>query len=97
MEEKHRTLLDEMLPLLEVIGEVHPDEFIQEMASDIRIAIATRGAVWSSLQENKRGESKSSRNKVSFCALLCVVSFVTAIASVTVIYFYALLFLFLYY
>ena len=97
MEEKHRTLLDEMLPLLEVISEGHPDEFIQEMASDIRIAIATRGAVWSSLQENKRGESKSSGNKVSFCAVLCVVSFVTAIAFLTVINFEALLFYFIFY
>ncbi|KAK7114233.1 transport and Golgi organization protein 6 homolog [Littorina saxatilis] len=59
MEEKHRNLLDEMLPLLEVIGEGHPDEFMQEMASDIRIAIATRGAVWSSLQKNKSEGNKT--------------------------------------
>ncbi|KAK7483036.1 hypothetical protein BaRGS_00025699 [Batillaria attramentaria] len=57
MDEDHRTMMDEMLPLLAVIGQGHPDEFIREMASDIRIAIATRGAVLSSLQED-RSENK---------------------------------------
>ena len=51
--------MEEMMPLLEVIGQGHPDEFIQEMASDLSIAIATRGAVWPSLQNKRGGETKS--------------------------------------
>jgi hypothetical protein len=67
MAEEHRNLLDEMLPLLKVIGEGHPDEFIQEMASDIRIAIATRGAVWSSFQESQKGKQQRSVSLSAFC------------------------------
>ncbi|XP_076469852.1 transport and Golgi organization protein 6 homolog [Babylonia areolata] len=58
MKEDDQQLMDSMLPLLDVIGQGHSDEFIREMASDIRVAIATRGAVWSSLQQSKKAGSR---------------------------------------
>ncbi|KAL8570495.1 hypothetical protein ACOMHN_034530 [Nucella lapillus] len=63
MKEEDRQLMDSLLPLLEVIGQGHSDEFIREMAADIRIAIATRGAVWSSVQQSKKEENKSKPRK----------------------------------
>lgn len=36
----------QFLPLLEMIGSKHPDSSIQQLATDLRISIATRGAVW---------------------------------------------------
>ncbi|XP_074646792.1 transport and Golgi organization protein 6 homolog [Tubulanus polymorphus] len=47
-----RLQFKELLPLLEEIGDCHPNEEIQEMANDIRIAIATYGAVWSEMMKS---------------------------------------------
>lgn len=43
----HQPLVHDLLPLLEMLGEQHPSEKIKDMACDLRIAIATHGAVWS--------------------------------------------------
>ncbi|XP_013416415.1 transport and Golgi organization protein 6 homolog [Lingula anatina] len=42
----------EFLPLLDNIGRRHPDPFIQSLAGDLRVTIATRGKVW--LGENSK-------------------------------------------
>ncbi|XP_078383567.1 transport and Golgi organization protein 6 homolog [Oculina patagonica] len=44
---EHQPLVQDLLPSLEVLAEEHPSEKIQDMACDLRIAIATHGAVWS--------------------------------------------------
>ena len=62
--------MQELLPLLEEINLNHPDETIQEMATDIRIAIATRGAVWSDLIKNEGSDFKVLSEKVSCVFLL---------------------------
>lgn len=63
--ETERNLLDEMMPQLSIIGQGHPDESIREMAGDLRIAIATRGAVWPTLEENKQKEQEISKHQVA--------------------------------
>ena len=47
IKKEHQPLLQDLLPLLEVLGEQHPSEKIKDMACNLRIAIATHGAVWS--------------------------------------------------
>lgn len=47
IEKEHQPLVQDLLPLLEVLAEEYPSEKIQDMACDLRIAIATHGAVWS--------------------------------------------------
>ena len=42
-----RPLFEDLLPLLEKLCEEHPTVEVQDMASDLRITIATHGAVWS--------------------------------------------------
>ncbi len=44
---ENQPLVQDLLPSLEVLAEEHPSEKIQDMACDLRIAIATHGAVWS--------------------------------------------------
>lgn len=44
--------MQQLLPLLQEIGENHPDTSVQEMATDIRVAVATHGAVWSELAKS---------------------------------------------
>ena len=44
---EHQPQVQDLLPLLEMVAEQHPSEKIKEMACDLRIAIATHGAVWS--------------------------------------------------
>lgn len=40
-------MMNGMLPLLDDISRKHHDPSVKEMTSDLRIAIATRGTVWS--------------------------------------------------
>lgn len=47
MNEKDRDDMQILMPLLDTVSKVHSDVTVQEMASDLRIAIATHGAVWS--------------------------------------------------
>lgn len=47
MNEKDRDDMQILMPLLDTVSKVHSDPSVQEMASDLRIAIATHGAVWS--------------------------------------------------
>ncbi|KAK3603873.1 hypothetical protein CHS0354_042880 [Potamilus streckersoni] len=47
-----RETLKELLPLLQELSTNHPDANVQEMATDIRIAIATHGAVWSEVMKS---------------------------------------------
>ena len=47
VKKEHRPLVQDLLPLLETLAEGHPSVEVQDMASDLRIAIATHGAVWS--------------------------------------------------
>ncbi|CAC5398768.1 unnamed protein product [Mytilus coruscus] len=42
-----REHMQKLLPLLQRLADSHPDVEVQEMASDIRVAIATHGVVWS--------------------------------------------------
>ncbi|XP_053401434.1 LOW QUALITY PROTEIN: transport and Golgi organization protein 6 homolog [Mercenaria mercenaria] len=48
-----RKAMQELLPLLQEISSEHPESSVQEMATDIRIAIATHGAVWSEMSKEK--------------------------------------------
>ena len=65
--------LDIFLPYLCTISDSHPDRFIQEMASDIRIEITTRGTVFSSLLQ-LRMDNKA-KCQVSFTSTTAVVIF----------------------
>ena len=47
MKKEHRPLVQDLMPLLETLAEHHPSVEVQDMANDLRIAIATHGAVWS--------------------------------------------------
>lgn len=47
IKKEHQPLVQGLLPLLEMLAEQHPSEKIKDMACDVRIAIATHGAVWS--------------------------------------------------
>ena len=47
IEKEHQPQVQDLLPLLEMVAEQHPSEKIKDMACDLRIAIATHGAVWS--------------------------------------------------
>ena len=47
IKKEHQSLVQDLLPLLEMLAEQHPLEKIKDMACDVRIAIATHGAVWS--------------------------------------------------
>ncbi|VDI13675.1 Hypothetical predicted protein [Mytilus galloprovincialis] len=45
--EEDREHMQKLLPLLQRLADSHPDIEVQEMASDIRVAIATHGVIWS--------------------------------------------------
>lgn len=53
MNEKNRDDMQILMPLLDTVSKVHSDVTVQEMASDLRIAIATHGAVWSDKLQKK--------------------------------------------
>lgn len=53
MNEKDRDDMQILMPLLDTVSKVHYDVTVQEMASDLRIAIATHGAVWSDKLQKK--------------------------------------------
>lgn len=53
MNEKDRDDMQILMPLLDTVSKVHSDVTVQEMASDLRIAIATHGAVWSDKSQKK--------------------------------------------
>ncbi|XP_067651346.1 transport and Golgi organization protein 6 homolog isoform X2 [Haliotis asinina] len=53
VDEADRQTMQELLPLLDGIRQEHASDEVREMADDIRIAIATRGAVWSELIKSK--------------------------------------------
>ena len=57
--------MQKFLPLLQSLAENHPDSEVQEMASDLRIAIATHGVVWSERL------SKSSQTTQVCCSKQC--------------------------
>ncbi|KAK2560130.1 Transport and Golgi organization protein 6-like protein [Acropora cervicornis] len=46
LKKEHRPLLQELLPSLATIAEDHSSTEIKDIANDLRIAIATHGAVW---------------------------------------------------
>lgn len=58
MNKKDRDDMQILMPLLDTVSKVHSDVTVQEMASDLRIAIATHGAVWSDKLQ-KKVENKS--------------------------------------
>ena len=70
--EEDRQDMQELLPLLQEISSDHPESSVQEMATDIRIAIATHGAVWSELSKEKSQNFEEIAQKVlqNFFALL---------------------------
>ena len=47
IKKEHHPQVQDLLPLLEMVAEQHVSEKIKDMACDLRIAIATYGAVWS--------------------------------------------------
>lgn len=53
MNEKDRDDMQILMPLLDTVSKVHSDVTVQKMASDLRIAIATHGAVWSDKLQKK--------------------------------------------
>lgn len=53
MNEKDRDDMQILMPLLDTVSKVHSDVTVQEMACDLRIAIATHGAVWSDKLQKK--------------------------------------------
>ncbi|KAL5022664.1 hypothetical protein ScPMuIL_001819 [Solemya velum] len=59
-----RDQMNTLLPLLQTITSRHPDAHVQEMASDLRIAIATRGIVWSELLKKSSADSFTNTKEV---------------------------------
>ena len=59
-----RKTMENLLPLLQDICDTHPESSVQEMASDLRIAIATHGAVWSEIMRSNAEEFKELKTKV---------------------------------
>ena len=51
-----------VLPLLAELADHHPDPQVKDMATDLRVAIATRGAVWSDLLRASRDREKRREN-----------------------------------
>lgn len=47
MTEKDKEQMAELCPLLQELEDEYPDTSVTEMSADLRIAIATHGAVWS--------------------------------------------------
>ena len=64
MTDEDRKTMEELLPLLQDICDNHPESSVQEMASDLRIAIATHGAVWSEVTKSSAGDFKDLKTKV---------------------------------
>ena len=60
-----RVTMENLLPLLHDISDNHPESSIQEMASDLRIAIATHGAVWSEVMKSNVEDFKELKSKVT--------------------------------
>ncbi|ESO91002.1 hypothetical protein LOTGIDRAFT_163518 [Lottia gigantea] len=52
--EEDKSKMEELVPLLNELAVNHPSDEIQEMATDIKIAIATRGIVISEISKSKR-------------------------------------------
>ena len=59
-----RETMGNLLPLLQDISDNHPESSVQEMASDLRIAIATHGAVWSEVMSSNAEDFKELKSKV---------------------------------
>ncbi|XP_022106681.1 transport and Golgi organization protein 6 homolog isoform X2 [Acanthaster planci] len=58
---EHRQALMDLLPSLERISNEHPVEPLQRTATDLRIAIATHGAVWAESMKEATEKLRSSR------------------------------------
>ena len=57
-----RQKLNDLLPLLDTLSKQHPDESVREMATDLRIAIATHGHVLSdALKDASQQKIKATR------------------------------------
>ena len=57
MTDKDRSEMQILMPLLDTVSSVHSDPSVQEMASDLRIAIATHGVVLSDKLQQKVWET----------------------------------------
>ncbi|XP_031563618.1 transport and Golgi organization protein 6 homolog [Actinia tenebrosa] len=64
VEAREKSSLHDLLPLLEKLSTHHPDVEVKEMANDLRIAIATHGAVWSQ-QMKEMAENLGKKNRVT--------------------------------
>ena len=61
---EERQKLNDLLPLLDALSRQHPDDSVREMATDLRIAIATHGHVLSdALREAGQQKLKPTREK----------------------------------
>ena len=61
-----RETLNSLLPLLDLLSKDHPDSSVQEMATDLRIAIATHGHILSdALRDAAKVKSKVKSNQGS--------------------------------
>ena len=82
---RERTLLEELLPLLEQLSLRHHDVKVQEMANDLRIAIATYGAVWSEqMKQAAENLGKRSGENENTGKLFGVMTFAIVIVSIIV-------------
>ena len=58
-----RQKLNDLLPLLDALSRQHPDDSVREMATDLRIAIATHGHVLSDALRDAAQKKHKTRNK----------------------------------
>ncbi len=59
-----RQKLNELLPLLDTLSRQHPDDSVREMATDLRIAIATHGHVLSeALRQASLNKTATAQNQ----------------------------------
>ncbi|KAL4235452.1 Transport and Golgi organization protein 6 [Mactra antiquata] len=65
MTDKDWKYIQELLPLLEELSQCHPDPSIREMSTDMRIAIATHGVVWSEMTKGKSPPSHTGAKKIN--------------------------------
>lgn len=56
--------MEDLLPLLQDISDNHPESSVQEMAADLRITIATHGAVWSATVRAESEDFRQLKTKV---------------------------------
>lgn len=57
LKKEHRLLVQDLVPLLATLADSHPSTAVKDMANDLRISIATHGAVWRHKTKNVTGST----------------------------------------